>query len=76
MQGYCLVINKWFSGSSGKTLWGNMKTQIPTTVLFVLHEEAMVSRTPCSTIHLLPEGKLGSTGVQVWLERQILDNGL
>ena len=76
MQGYCLVINKRFSGSGGKTLWGNMKTQIPTTVLFLLHEEAIVSRAPCSIIHLLSEGKLGSTGVQVWLKGQIFDNGL
>jgi len=76
MQGYCLVINKRFSGSGGKTLWGNMKTQIPTTVLFLLHEEAIVGRAPCSIIHLLSEGKFGSTGVQVWLKGQIFDNGL
>ena len=76
MEGYCLVIHKWFSDSGGKTLWGNMKTQIPTTMQFILHEKAIVGRAPCSIIHLLSEGKLRSTGVQVWLKRQIFDNGL
>ena len=74
MQGYCLVINKWFSRSGGKTLWRN--TKIPTTVVFILHEEAVVDRAPCSVIHLFPEGNLGFTGVQIWLERQIVNNGL
>ena len=59
---------------SGEILWRN--TKIPTTVVFILHEEAVVDRAPCSVIHLFPEGNLGFTGVQIWLERQIVNNGL
>lgn len=51
-----------------------MKTQMPNTVLFGFHEEAIVGQAPCLIIHLLPEGKLMSVGVSVsfWLERRYL----
>lgn len=51
-----------------------MKTQMPNTVLFGFHEEAIVGQAPCLIIHLLPEGKLisGRVSVSFWLERRYL----